>query len=505
MLCKKCGFELDSGVKFCPKCGERIVDNSASDTNTPAPEMRKSKRKKKKGKGKVIIAIILVLLLIGGFLVVAGLGTVGGVLFFTSPGYKVMNNMNKGDYDQAVLIYTEDVANNALNKTILNFLMGGKADSVAKDVIKDKMDIDTALNELMILEYMGFDNVNEARQSIAENLVSDYNEGAIDYKTVISELEILYVNGFLGAEDYINSINSDNGGAAAVSRGDSFREDGDYASAIEAYNSVDSFDSYYSDAQQKLATVCGLYIDAVAEEVEKATRQDDYASAFEAIKAAYKIIPDTQSTAALDTVLDACEEDHKDYVKGKAESKARADKYEEALELIDEAIELNSSTYLSDLRSEYEEKYIEYVTKKVEQYVTDNKDEDAATLLEKALGIIPGNRELTQLKNDLDDGTLAEKLGRSKLESFILNSDKKYFTKDDIKDFTSEELRIARNGIYAIMGRKFNDKALTDYFNKFDWYKPVYDPDHFPEEILNDYQVANRDLIIAYEEEKGRQ
>lgn len=520
MLCKKCGYELGDNAKFCPKCGDRVVVTQAqapvieqkktpetvvSNNSTPVSEMRNSKRKKKKKKGKAVLIVILALLLVVGFFAIAILGTVGGVLFFTSPGYKVMDNMNKGHYDQAITIYTEGVENNALNTTILNLLLGNKADSVAKDVIKDKKDIDTALYELMILEYMGFDNVDKARVSIADDLIAEYNEGTIDYKTVIAELEILYVNGFSEAEDYINNINSDNGGAAAVSRGDAFCEDGDYASAIEAYSMVDIADSYYSEAQEKLTSACQLYIDLVATDVEYATRQDDYAAAFEAINTAYKIIPEDRNTGALDTVLDICEEDHNNYIKGKADSKIRADKYEDAIALVDEAIELNDSTYLGDLRTEYEEKYIEYVTEKVEDYVTDNKDEDAATLIERALSILPGNRELTELKADLDDGTLADKLGRSKLENFIVNSGKKYFTKDDIKDFTAEELRIARNGVYAVMGRKFNDKALTDYFNKFDWYTPVYDPERFPEEILNDYQIANRDLIIAYEEEKGQQ
>ena len=53
------------------------------------------------------------------------------------------------------------------------------------------------------------------------------------------------------------------------------------------------------------------------------------------------------------------------------------------------------------------------------------------------------------------------------------------------------------------MGRRFKDQALTDYFSKFDWYRPTIDGDNFSEDRLNEYQIANRDLVIAYEEEKG--
>jgi hypothetical protein len=53
------------------------------------------------------------------------------------------------------------------------------------------------------------------------------------------------------------------------------------------------------------------------------------------------------------------------------------------------------------------------------------------------------------------------------------------------------------------MGRRFNDESLTAYFSQFEWYRPTIDPDDFKESMLNDYQVANRDLIVAYEQEKG--
>lgn len=86
---------------------------------------------------------------------------------------------------------------------------------------------------------------------------------------------------------------------------------------------------------------------------------------------------------------------------------------------------------------------------------------------------------------------------------FILNADRMYFDRSDLKDFDADMCRLARNGIYARMGRRFNDESLSAYFSQFAWYHPTIDPGDFKESMLNDYQVANRDLIVAYEQEKG--
>ena len=47
------------------------------------------------------------------------------------------------------------------------------------------------------------------------------------------------------------------------------------------------------------------------------------------------------------------------------------------------------------------------------------------------------------------------------------------------------------------------DEELQNYFNSFDWYHPTIEPDDFQESMLNQYEVANRDLIVAYETEQG--
>lgn len=78
-----------------------------------------------------------------------------------------------------------------------------------------------------------------------------------------------------------------------------------------------------------------------------------------------------------------------------------------------------------------------------------------------------------------------------------------YLEISDVKDLTAEECRIARNEIYARHGRIFQDEALQAYFEQFDWYEGFYTAEEFDESVLNEIEIANRDLIIEYETEMG--
>ena len=83
------------------------------------------------------------------------------------------------------------------------------------------------------------------------------------------------------------------------------------------------------------------------------------------------------------------------------------------------------------------------------------------------------------------------------------NSEKELLTKDDLEGLTAEECEIARNEIYARHGRKFKDAELQAYFDACDWYEGSIEPGDFSETDLSDIEIANRDLIVEYEEENG--
>lgn len=88
--------------------------------------------------------------------------------------------------------------------------------------------------------------------------------------------------------------------------------------------------------------------------------------------------------------------------------------------------------------------------------------------------------------------------------SYILpNSSSQYLTMADLQGLTPEQCRIARNEIYARHGRKFDDVALQAYFNSCSWYTGTVEPNNFTDSLLNNFEIANKNLIIQYETNMG--
>ena len=94
-----------------------------------------------------------------------------------------------------------------------------------------------------------------------------------------------------------------------------------------------------------------------------------------------------------------------------------------------------------------------------------------------------------------------KKNGVSNADYILPDSDSKYYKTMHLKKLTRQEVKLARNEIYARHGRKFTkDMSVKEYFEGKDWYYPTVD--EVPDSELNKYEIANRDLIVAYEQKK---
>ena len=113
--------------------------------------------------------------------------------------------------------------------------------------------------------------------------------------------------------------------------------------------------------------------------------------------------------------------------------------------------------------------------------------------------------ETDQKPNSQEEEGMEENTDNAKeTEDYILpGSDSRYIAKSELEELSAEQLRLARNELYARHGRMFQDESLNAYFNALDWYEPTIEADDFEESMLNEYELANRDLIVAYEEEMG--
>lgn len=95
--------------------------------------------------------------------------------------------------------------------------------------------------------------------------------------------------------------------------------------------------------------------------------------------------------------------------------------------------------------------------------------------------------------------------GGSDRNQYILpGSDTVVLTEADLIGMTADELRLARNEIYARHGRIFNDPELQAYFNTKSWYAERLPGDQFTDDMLSVVERANIALIKEYESKASK-
>ena len=78
-------------------------------------------------------------------------------------------------------------------------------------------------------------------------------------------------------------------------------------------------------------------------------------------------------------------------------------------------------------------------------------------------------------------------------------SDRVLLSNADLIGLSKDELRLARNEIYARHGRLFTSEDLQAYFDKQSWYYGYIPAGQFSESLLNEVERANVNTIKAYE------
>ena len=125
-------------------------------------------------------------------------------------------------------------------------------------------------------------------------------------------------------------------------------------------------------------------------------------------------------------------------------------------------------------------------------------------LTKKAKGQdIPEDTNVEQSLEEPSDEPVEEPVDES--EYVLPNSDTEKYTRSELEDLSSEELRFARNELFARYGVYFGASDLNDYFRSKSWYTPKMSLDEFNSKMnLNQVEYANLDLIREIEEEKAK-
>jgi len=130
-------------------------------------------------------------------------------------------------------------------------------------------------------------------------------------------------------------------------------------------------------------------------------------------------------------------------------------------------------------------------------YNTPKKDNETIENKEKDKNQKEVDKDLTDNQDEKDDNL------ENVSDYILMDSNSRYISKSELYNLTQQELKLARNELYARYGYIFESEDLRLYFTSKSWYTPLVSKKNFNEDVLNDYEKSNRDMIVEYEKEKG--
>lgn len=113
--------------------------------------------------------------------------------------------------------------------------------------------------------------------------------------------------------------------------------------------------------------------------------------------------------------------------------------------------------------------------------------------------------EPTQAPTPLPDNPQGGENGPQNGDYFFPESDSRYLTDEEVSAYSSSDLELAKNEIYARHGRKFVTERIAEYFNNKSWYQGTVDPETFDaqqDSVFNEYEIANIGKIAQWEQKK---
>lgn len=164
-------------------------------------------------------------------------------------------------------------------------------------------------------------------------------------------------------------------------------------------------------------------------------------------------------------------------------------------------LERNASTYYDyfddSYVTDYSHDYYEgsgnfnFDSQKITVHITDNGNGDGTD----QIWVKKASKNNTKVKDK------ASKVEPANTDEYILpNSSTEYLTDADVSSLSKEQLRLARNEIFARHGYIFKDSTLNDYFMSKSWYSGTISSDDFDmESTFSKIEKANINKIKEFE------
>lgn len=104
-----------------------------------------------------------------------------------------------------------------------------------------------------------------------------------------------------------------------------------------------------------------------------------------------------------------------------------------------------------------------------------------------------GNRQAAAAAVPVEERNRWEQIGED--EYLLSESNSRYLNEYDIMGWRAEDIRVAKNEIYARHGRIFEDESLDSYFRSKNWYVPSVAAQDFTTEVFNEYEKKNVEYL----------
>ena len=329
--------------------------------DVPMQTFGKEPKKKSKAK-RILVSILLLFILIG-----AGAGVYfmnpGGVLdgIIGNPMADLITALEEGDYDLAVTL-SEELDNERL-----------------------------------------YDGLNERLETIAENFLNEETEFAV-VTMELNAIERMDVFGLsLTLAETRSFVNNLNNSRTAFNTAEAMYARGDYANAISQYLQVLSTDPNYSYALDGVIRANTALRNEALTTAANYSSGGNYGQAIRVLNDTLRIIEnDSELTQQLNLYTTAFANASRQAALVTASAYASNGNLVSAITVLRNALrDMPNDSLIEQRLNEYEQLFVVEMVNQAEGLAADGQHDTAISLLGTALQTMPGNTELTNMRNDV--------------------------------------------------------------------------------------------------------
>lgn len=237
MICQKCNTKNQDDSMFCKKCGEQLQKHNED-------ENKKNVTSKFLTKKNTVMLSAIVVVVISSLLL---------FVYFNDSLRQYKSEIRNNNYTEANQLYKDEIEGNTKKENQVKVFLTDEVSKIKNDFIKNKMEYNTALNNLKTIEN------TELTTTDAKNAVRDIkklNTSRISYKKGLK---------FLDSENYID--------------------------AIKEFDNVIDQDTNYELAQEQIQELSGNYKSEALIQAESYVSDNEYEEAISLLKEANSVIP----------------------------------------------------------------------------------------------------------------------------------------------------------------------------------------------------------------------